>query len=58
MLVGAVDAGVLPELQAHLGAQTPVYGLALGDLWRRTGVRIAKAIVVSSWGSPAGGEVK
>ena len=49
---------VLPELQAHLGAQTPVYGSALGDPWRRTGVRIAKAIVVSSWDSPAGGEVE
>jgi hypothetical protein len=46
--------GILPELQAHLGVHMTVWRLVLGP-WRRSGVRIAKAIVVPPWGSSAGG---
>jgi hypothetical protein len=46
---------ILPKLQVYLGAQMPGQGLALEVLQRRFSVRIAKAMVVPRWDSPAGG---
>ena len=48
---------IVRELQTYLGAQMPGQGLALGGPRTRSGVLIAKAIIVPPCDSPASGGV-